>query len=183
MRRLLRLAFALLAGLLALQGTYAAGMTWLDLRTEGPDVAAQRQFWSDKLQQAQRQWESGRPASRTLPAFVLVQTLSGRTSSVLVSLLFDMFDCELPGNGAGADLYARCPMRILIGGSPTVRTVERTCLLYVPSAPPDRHGQSQGPDPAQNRTLVSMDNGTLRLRVVQYGRPVPACDADIPLER
>lgn len=156
-------------------------MAWIDLRGESAGVQAFRRLWDDKLHAAQRQWLDQSQESRPLPAYTLAHAFNAAQPPVLVSILFTMNDCELPGNGAGADLYARCPMRVVSGiaGARKVTTVDRVCHLYVPPVTRPR----DGPDPQKNHTTVALDAGrTLRLRVVQFGRPVPACNLDLELE-
>ena len=161
-------------------------MTWTDLRdTKLPDVAAFTRLWNDKLASAQAKWRSpgqlGATSGKPLPAFTLSHTFASANPPVLVSILFDLYDCELPGNGPGADLFARCPMRVVTGapGATRVKNIEGVCHLYVP--PIARPGD--GPDPAKNFTRVTLDaSSRLHLRVVQFGRPVPACNGDYALE-
>lgn len=157
-------------------------MEWTDLRSSGrTEVGAYRRLWKDKLDDAQRRWASTAPPGNPLPAFTLGHTFVSARPPVLVSILFNMYDCELPGNGTGADLYARCPMRVVTGmpGSVRIKTIERACHLYVPAiTKPD-----DGPNPAQNYTTVTLDaSRTLHVRVVQFGRPVPSCDGDYQVE-
>jgi hypothetical protein len=155
-------------------------MSWTDLRETGaPGINAIRELWQDRLPAAQSRWDASGWRKVPVPAFTLTQTFAEATPPVLVSILFDLYDCELPGNGAGADLFARCPMRVVSGPGPGhTKTFERVCHLYVPPAEP-----GQGPDPAKNYTAVSLDTSrTLHLRVVQYGWPVPACNGDYLLD-
>ena len=161
-------------------------MTWADLRdTNLPDAAAFARLWNDKLASAQARWRSpgqlGATSGKALPAFTLSHTFASAKPPVLVSILFDLYDCELPGNGPGADLFARCPMRVVTGGpgAARVKQIEGVCHLYVP--PITKPGD--GPDPAKNFTSLTLDaSRTLHLRVVQFGRPVPACNGDYTLE-
>jgi hypothetical protein len=164
----------------------AIRMTWSDLRdAKLPDVAAFTRLWNDKLASAQAKWRSpgqlGATSGKPLPAFTLSHTFASANPPVLVSILFDLYDCELPGNGPGADLFARCPMRVVTGGpgATRVKNIEGVCHLYVP--PTARPGD--GPDPAKNFTSVALDaSRRLHLQIVQFGRPVPACNADYALE-
>ena len=164
----------------------AVRMIWSDLRDPNlPDVAAFARLWNDKLASAQARWRSpgqlGATSGKALPAFTLSHTFASAKPPVLVSILFDLYDCELPGNGPGADLFARCPMRVVTGGpgAARVKQIEGVCHLYVP--PITKPGD--GPDPAKNFTSLTLDaSRTLHLRVVQFGRPVPACNGDYPLE-
>ena len=161
-------------------------MQWVDLRRiELSDTAAFTRLWQDRLAFAQAKWQSpgqsGAGTGKPFPAFTLSHTFTSASPPVLVSILFDLYDCELPGNGAGSDLFARCPMRVVTGtpGATRVKTIERVCQLYVP--PIAKPGD--GPDPAKNFTSVTLDaSRTLHLRVVQFGRPVAACDGDYALE-
>jgi hypothetical protein len=155
-----------------------ARMSWTDLReTSAPGVDAIRELWQDRLPAAQSRWDASGWRKVPVPAFTLTQTFAEAKPPVLVSILFNLYDCELPGNGAGADLFARCPMRV-VSGPGHMKTFERVCHLYVPPAEP-----GQGPDPVKNYTAVSLDaSRTLHLRVVQYGRPVPACDGDVKVD-
>jgi len=186
----LRCAFALLAGALFVAGhpalaaatdADAATMDWSDLRRTGaPGIAAVRELWKDRLEAAQRQWNPIGTPSATMPAFTLTHTFAEVEPAVLVSILFNMFDCELPGNGPGSNLYARCPMRVVTGtaGAGRVQSFVGVCHLYVPPTKP-----GEGPDPSKNYTAVSLDaTRTLRVRVVQFGRPVPGCNGDYRLE-
>jgi hypothetical protein len=154
-------------------------MEWTDLRVSGaPGVAVFKQVWNDRLVSAQRKWAASNARSPTLPAFTLAHMFTGPLQPTLVSILFDAFDCELPGNGPGANLYARCPMRVATGvvGASHVKTVDGVCYLYVP--PIARSGD--GPDPAKNYTTAWLDSSAqLHLRVVQFGRHVQACDLDV----
>ena len=156
-------------------------MRWIDLREDNAAAAPFRELWSDKLEASTRSWHQTPSRGDRLPAYTLAHVFSDAERPVLVSILFDMYDCELPGNGKGADLYARCPMRIVAGagGKTKVTHIAQVCHLYVPTAT----SGTAGPDPQQNKTLVSLDrNRTLRLRVIQFGREVPSCDMDLKLE-
>jgi hypothetical protein len=165
----------------------SGAMRWHDLRdAEAPDSLALQRLWKDRLDVSSEKWRAAPGQTSALPAFTLASAL--RTASgtpVVVSLLFNLYDCELPGNGAGAELFSRCPMRLLIGGgaggaggASQVKTIDRACLLYVPPVASPR----EGPDPRSNFTNVTLDaTRTLHLRVVQFGRPVPQCDLDVPL--
>jgi hypothetical protein len=152
-----------------------APMQWLDLRQSSPQTQPQRQLWQDKLKVAQKKWSQNPGNGPLVPAFTLSQTFSNTTPPISVSLLDTLYDCEAPGNGVQADLFARCTMRVSIGNA--VKTVEDVCFLYAePTAP------GQGPDPAKNYTTVMLDaTHTLHLRVVQYGKPVPQCNLDLKL--
>lgn len=156
-------------------------MRWIDLRDDNPGTGPYRDLWSDRLDFATRRWIATSSRGKPLPAYTLAHVFTNADRPVLVSILFTMYDCELPGNGAGADLYARCPLRVVSGvaGRTKVINVARACHLYVPTPT----NASEGPDPQRNRTTVSLDrNGFLHLRVIQFGRPVPSCDLDLTLE-
>jgi hypothetical protein len=156
-------------------------MRWIDLREDNAAAAPFRELWSDKLEASTRIWLRTPSRGHRLPAYTLAHVFSDAERPVLVSSLFDMYDCELPGTGTGADLYARCPMRIVAGasGKTKVTHIAQACHLYVPMAT----SGTGGPDPQQNKTLVGLDrNRTLRLRVIQFGREVPSCDMDLKLE-
>jgi hypothetical protein len=170
-------------------------MTWLDLRgnasrgdANGPfqgAVAAQTALWQDKLSASQQRWRKN--DSRPFPAFVLTQKLETGSSLVVVSILFNMFDCDLPGNGGLADLYARCPMRVVISsgaaqpgaaGLPNIRQYDDVCTLYVPPVA----SLADGPDPRRNFTAATIGpDRVVHLRTTQNGRAVRACDLDIAL--
>ena len=157
-------------------------MVFKDLRSNhSPEVEAYMRLWKDKLDVARPKWQANPPGNTPLPAFTLSHTFRSATPPVLVSILFDLYDCELPGNGAGANLDALCPMRVVTAapGATRVKTVERVCHLWVPpvAKPAD------GPDPSKNYTTVTLDaSRTLHLRVVQFGRSVSACDGDYALD-
>lgn len=156
-------------------------MRWIDLRDDNAGTAPYRALWSDRLDRATRRWMAVSSRGKPLPAYTLAHVFVNADQPVLVSILFTMYDCELPGNGAGADLYARCPMRVVSGvpGRTKAMNVAQACHLYVPTPT----NASEGPDPQRNMTTVSFDrNGILRLRVTQFGRPVPSCDLDLKLE-
>ncbi|MBW8833353.1 MAG: hypothetical protein JF606_29065 [Burkholderiales bacterium] len=160
----------------------ALRMEWTDLRSsDPPEAAAYTRLWKDKLDSAQRKWQASPQKGRPLPAFTLGHTFGSATPPVLVNILFDLYDCELPGNGAGAPLFARCPMRVVTGpsGATRVKTIERVCYLYVP--PIAKSGD--GPDPAKNFTTVALDaSRTLHVRVYQFGHRVRSCDGDYAVE-
>jgi hypothetical protein len=156
-------------------------MRWIDLRDNNPGTAPYRDLWSDRLDSATRRWKATSPRGKPLPAYTLAHVFANADTRVLVSILFTMYDCELPGNGPGADLYARCPLRVVSGapGQTKVTNVAQACHLYVPTST----NAADGPDRQRNRTTVTLDrNGILRLRVTQFGRPVPSCDLDLKLE-
>jgi hypothetical protein len=156
-------------------------MRWVDLQEDNASAEMLRTLWSDRLEIAARRWLKTPSHGKPLPAYALAHVFAAGERPVLVSILFNMYDCELPGNGAGADLYARCPMRIVTGGAGRARVtqVARACLLYVP----EPANTNDGPDPRQSKTTVSLDRGgTLHLRVVQHGHAVPSCDMDLKLE-
>jgi hypothetical protein len=159
----------------------SVAMQWVDLREDNPRAEMLRTLWSDRLEIAARRWLKTPSHGKPLPAYTLAHMFAAGERLVLVSILFNMHDCELPGNGAGANLFARCPMRIVTrdAGQARVTQVARACHLYVP----EPANTTEGPDPRQNKTTVSLDpGGTLHLRVVQHGRAVPSCDMDLKLE-
>jgi hypothetical protein len=154
-------------------------MQWIDLRENTAAARPHRQLWADRIDIAQRRWSTtGRGGP--LPAHALAHVIRSADRSIMVSVLFDLYDCELPGNGPGADLYARCPLRVVHGSARSAKivTVGRACHLHVP----DIARPGEGPDPSENMTAVQLDpRGVLQLRVLQHGRPVPACDLDVAL--
>jgi hypothetical protein len=159
-----------------------APMQWLDLRQSSPQTQPQRQLWQDKLKVAQKKWSQDPTNGPLLPAFTLSQTFPEATPPVAVSILHNLYDCDGPGNGNGADLFARCPMRIAIGQSNSspqhIKTVADVCHIYAPPTAP-----GQGPDPAKNYAIAKLDaSRILHVRVVQYGRPVPQCNLDIKVD-
>lgn len=158
-------------------------MEWTDLRVDGPAAEMLRRLWSDRIEAGKRQWANSgaSAAAMQLPAFALSRVFDNANPPVLVSFFFSMYDCELPGNGRGADLYARCPLRIASGapGALKVTTWPKVCMLYVP--PVERPGD--GPSPRANYTTVSLDpDRTLHVRVLQFGVPVKACSSDFKVE-
>ena len=160
-----------------------SSMRWIDLCEVNAEAEPFRRLWSDKLEASTRRWLQTPNQGSSLPAYTLAHLFPDPERPVLVSILFDMYDCELPGNGNGADLYARCPMRIVAGagGKAKVTNIAQACHLYVPAAT-SATGPAH-PDPQQNKTLVGLDNSrTLRLRVIQFGRQVPSCDMDLKLD-
>ena len=160
-----------------------SSMRWIDLCEVNAEAEPFRRLWSDKLEASTRRWLQTPNQGSLLPAYTLVHLFPDPERPVLVSMLFDMYDCELPGNGDGGDLYARCPMRIVAGagGRAKVTNIAQACLLYVPTATSST-GLPQ-PDPQQNKTLVGLDKSrTLRLRVIQFGHQVPSCNMDLKLD-
>jgi len=155
-------------------------LQWTDLRKPGPATQTFRRLWDDRLGPAAAQWtRSGH--SGPLPAFTLHRTFNTLQGPVLVNLLFDMFDCELPANGRGGGLVARCPMRIVStssGGASRVSTHEEVCLLHVipePGVP--------GPDPRDNFMTMRLEaDRTLHISVVEFGKAVPSCERHIKVE-
>lgn len=159
-------------------------MDWTDLRVDSPAAAVYRRLWSDRMEAGKRRWASSGPGAMPFPAFSLSRMFDNANPPVLVSFFFSMYDCELPGNGPGADLYSKCPLRIATGapgapGAVKVTTRQSVCMLNVP--PIERAGD--GPSPSANYTTVSLDaDRTLHVRVVQFGKPVKACDNDFKVE-
>lgn len=156
-------------------------LQWLDLRGASAAAAPYRRLWGDRLLPSQRAWRAAGAGQRSeppseLPAYTLSQVLSG---GILVTALFDLYDCELPGNGSGADLYARCPMRVIYKGASgsTFKHVDKACVLYVPT--PSR--PSEGPDPETNHTTARLIGALLVWEVIQGGRPVPSCHLQVHL--
>jgi hypothetical protein len=144
------------------------------------EVRRQRTLWRDSLAEAQKQWAINSLPGDNVPAYALTHMFKQATPSVTVSLLLALGLCESPGNAAGADLFARCPLRIVTGepGAERTKTIARVCRLFVPPTAP-----GHGPDPAKNYQTVQLDVGrTLHLRVVQNGHPVPACDLDVAVD-
>lgn len=147
-------------------------LQWTNLRKPGPAAQSFLRLWKDRLRHEN---------SFALPAFTLHRTFNVPQGTVLVSLLFNMIDCEMPGNGAGGGLVARCPMRIVspsTGGAKRVSTHEQVCLLHVipePGVP--------GPEPRNNFMSMRLDaDRTLHISVVEFGKPVPSCERHIPVE-
>lgn len=99
------------------------------------------------------------------------------------TLLFSIFHavglCSDPASGAGAyDAYSVCPARVLVGNAsaPTVFKFKDVCHYL----------QLNNPDQplAKNHTEFAYDEGakTAYLRVIQYGKFVPACNRAIQFE-
>ena len=83
-------------------------MVFKDLRSNhSPEVEAYMRLWKDKLDVARPKWQANPPGNTPLPAFTLSHTFRSATPPVLVSILFELYDCELPGNGSGANLRLR----------------------------------------------------------------------------
>ena len=159
----------------------ASVMEWTDLRTESAGAPVYRKLWADKIEVARSQWKKSGSEATQLPVFTLGHTFANASPPVLVSFLFDLYDCELPGNGDGSNLYAKCVMRVASGapGAVKVKTRDRVCMLYVP--PVDKPGE--GPDPSQNYTTTAIGaDRVLHIRVVQFGKPVSGCDSDFKVE-
>jgi hypothetical protein len=172
-------------GVLAVGGAAADSaaprtMTFTNLQeVQRPNVTAFRKLWADRIQHGtQERLADGQKGP--LRAYALGTTFVDTAPPVLVSIFFNMYECDMPGNGAGSDLFARCPMRIVTGpvGATKVKEVADVCHLWVP--PTD---EADGPPPSKNFSTVAIDSQRkLHLRVVQYGKPVPACDLDISVD-
>lgn len=145
---------------------------WTNLRKPGP--AAQRflRLWKDRLVDND---------FVALQAATLHRTFNVPQGKVLVSFLIDMLECEMPGNSAGGELIARCPMRIVstsTGGARRVSTHEKVCLMLVFGKPGDT-----GPDPRTNFMNMHLDaDRTLHIAVVESGKRVPSCERHILVE-
>lgn len=166
---------------LAAPGSPASAMTWTDLRqATKPEAIVYRRLWADKIKVSAKQWAASGDKS-PVPAFTLSANFPAATPPVHASIFSTMFDCEMGGNGAGADLFARCTMRIATGtnGHSRVKEVADVCQLWVDPV----ESESEGPLQSKNYTSATLDaNRVLHLRVVQYGKPVPACSRDIAVD-
>ena len=120
------------------------------------------------------------------PAFVLLspmfETQQFRYVFTTMSAAGAVYEhCEDPPNSAGAEtpMYSICPMRVVIedkaSGKRTQQDFPRYCHLFVDD--PDQPA-------ARNHTAVAFDakTATAYFRVIQYGKPVPACDRGIRLK-
>lgn len=119
-------------------------------------------YWRDQIALA---------AQRKFPVSILYGGTPELTFSVANSLAFVDW-CDQPGNGRGMqDQYALCPAKVILHArsGPMVANFERFCHLYL--------DDSANPL-ADNHTEFAFDlqRATLYTRVIQYGRPVPACN-------
>lgn len=145
-------------------------LAWVDLRTNTEQAAALHRLWEDRLAAGRARAASAAP----IVAYSSVKQLAaaGGAPALAVSFLFSMYDCELPGNGRGqVDMYARCPMRIVVDGG--VKTHEGVCHLHVDPLP----AGVPGPSPASNKTLVWREGESVRVRIVQHGKIVQGCES------
>ena len=88
--------------------------------------------------------------------------------------------CEPPANGYDVvDMYSTCPMRFIAQHKGTGRIAQKDlpsyCFLHI--------DEKETPV-AQNHTEIAMDsNGeTVYFRIIQHGKPVPACNRAIRLK-
>jgi hypothetical protein len=145
----------------------------VDLREQTQEAAAWRDYWADRYTAAKAQWDASPNATRPFPAFALSHTF--RDARVVVSMLINIYDCEQAQNGRNGTLTLRCPMRVFWGnanGGSTSKTFERICTLDVPPTKP-----GEGPQPDMNHTELSLEGRAVRMRVIEFGRVRPDCEA------
>jgi hypothetical protein len=112
--------------------------------------------------------------------FFLVGRIDGPSYKVTASVIDFPFhyvdDCERPSNGFKAvDQYSRCRARVELEGQGRVVSQEFKDFCYL-----NIDNDSENPL-AKNHTEVAADEktGTVYFRVIQYGKPVPACNRSV----
>lgn len=137
------------------------------------DVDAVKRIWSGGYEgYLKRNPDSG--------VFFLVGRIDGPSYNVTATLIDFPFhhaeDCQRPGNGfREVDLYSRCRARVELEGQGKVVTHEFKDFCYL-----NIDNDAENPL-AKNHTEVAADDktGTVYFRVIQHGRPVPACNRSV----
>lgn len=88
--------------------------------------------------------------------------------------------CEPPANGWDVeDMYSTCPMRFIAQHKETKKVAQKDfpgyCFL---------HEDGEDAPLSKNHTEIAMDSkgGTVYFRIIQHGKPVPACNRAIRLK-
>jgi hypothetical protein len=181
---------AFLLGAFCLQGRATAvdvaGDDWTRLqmqslrRSENPrdPVDAQlraglRVLWADRLEIDEREWQAKpAPSGGSYPARSQWTLLKIGERSVLVSAFAGAAECSQAGSFEKTDLFIWCVLRVQVGGQPH-KHIEPAC--WIESEPGDV------PDPALFYMRARIEGNSVRVQVVQRGKPVPECEQRVTL--
>ena len=163
--------------------TLPAGLNWTSMSLVEFDfkrplnelTAAQAQVWPDWQEEIKSAWRQKQ----------FSDLLYANTAQLSFSIFSTIGACITPANGAGAyDAYLRCPARAKVihlsaQGVPTwvaIHGFEDVCF-YIQANNPDAPLE-------QNHTEFAYDVATLTayVRVIQYGKVVPACNRSFQFE-
>ena len=88
--------------------------------------------------------------------------------------------CEPPANGwHEVDIYSKCPMRFVAESKETKKTAQKDFPSYC-----FLHSDDEDNPLAENHTEIAMDSkgAAVYFRIIQHGKPVPACNRAIRLK-
>jgi hypothetical protein len=130
-------------------------------------------IWAKEIYKAEHQTNETRD-----PSFAVMGTIQHSDTNVILTMLNTINStCIQPGNGRGMyDQYATCPLRIVRFSANNQATVQDLLtnfwVLY---------GDDPNNPRAKNHTEYAYDehSGIVYLRIIQYGKIVPACNRAI----
>lgn len=138
------------------------------------DLVTAQAVWADEISKA----EASTPKRNM---FVLVANSKSRAGVPIIFSMLDTMDferCEPSKNGKDmVDMYSKCLARVAVGNQPNPHIVEFNGFCYLNLDFPETPIE-------QNNTQFAFDAAakTAYFRVIQYGKPVTACNRSIKLE-
>ena len=160
-----------------------AGLKWQSMREivfngnnfsstgTAEDRALLAKIWAKELAGGEKD-----PTDGSLPvSFTLIGEVENGGNKVILTM-YDRIgsECYPPGNGRGmVDMYATCPLRVLLWptGKPVVvkNLPVNFCMLF---------GDDSDNPRVKNHNEYAFDerSGIVYLRLIQYGKVVPACN-------
>ena len=174
---------------------FPAGLKWERMRTvildrrgetaQSPmvpvrpeDITASKRIWSDEVAVAAAQGKNADFHSQ-------ISTASYKGAPIAFSLIdlpMDFERCEQALNGKDVvDVYSKCLARVAIGGGRNPHVVEFSGFCYADSvfATPER---LKFRAKTQNQFAFDEQQGIAYFRLIQHGKPVPACNRTIEIE-
>lgn len=142
------------------------------------DMAAVKRIWSDEVASA-----AAKGQSADFDSQISTTTYKGTPIAFsLITLPLDFERCEAALNGKNVvDVYSRCLARVAIGPMRNPHVVEFSGFCYADSvfATPE---ELQFREKTQNQFAFDEKSGTAYFRLLQHGKPVPACNRMIKIE-
>lgn len=181
---------AAVAATVAKPRAFPAGLKWVQMSEATLNFNARYPRPAEKKEDvdaAKRIWTGGYESylkkNPDSGVFFLVGRIDGPSYNVTASLIDFPFhfveDCQRPGNGfKEVDLYSRCRARVELEGQGRVVIHEFKDFCYL-----NIDNDAENPL-VKNHTEVAADErtGTVYFRVIQHGKPVPACNRSVTFQ-